>query len=192
MFRKSPNFISRVNRKRIVPLNSIAQGKKKHCNTCRKSRVVMSHYGSWANLTLYFFSKFLIFAWTKRPMINFQDRTFKYGNRKETVLLMPGVLWEFYYRFICPPVANFTSCSASVFYGLVTPCPYFSKSKIHKGVIIIVLFSCLVSFLFFNFIGPKHSWHFLSFLNIYRRPPADLTRTRDTIPVSHLLRIKDR
>ena len=28
----------------------------------------------------------------------------------------------------------------------------------------IVLFSCL--FLFFNFISPKHCWHFLSFLNI--------------------------
>lgn len=27
-------------------------------------------------------------------MINFEDRTFKYGNRKETVLLMPGLLSE--------------------------------------------------------------------------------------------------
>lgn len=68
-------------------------------------------------------------------MINFQDRTFKYGNRKEAVLLMPGVLWEFYYSFICPLVANTTSCAASVFEDLVSRCPYLSKSKIHKGVI---------------------------------------------------------
>ena len=27
-------------------------------------------------------------------MINFQDRTLKYGNRTKIVLLMPGLLWE--------------------------------------------------------------------------------------------------
>lgn len=70
-----------------------------------------------------------------------------------------------------------------------------------------MLFSCL--FLFFNFISPKHCWHFLSFLNTVTISRnlwefvLDLSETSrgfitnpnilptNGIPVSHLLRIKD-
>ena len=98
--------------------------------------------------------------------------------------------------------------TASVFYGLVTPCPYFSKSKMHKGVIIIVIFLFIFVFVF-QFYKPQTFLAFLSFLNIVTisrnlwESVLDLSETsrrfntnpdillRNGIPVSHLLRIKD-
>lgn len=138
-------------------------------------------------------------------MINFQDRTFKYGNRKETVLLMPGVLWEFYYRFICPLVANTTSCTASVFsFALSLLVEKQNTQRSYKWLCYFPVYFC-----FSIFLSPKHCWHFLSFLNIVTisrnlwESVLDLSETSrgfitnpnilptNGIPVSHLLRIKD-
>lgn len=141
-------------------------------------------------------------------MINFQDRTFKCGNRKETVLLMPGVLWEFYYRFICPPVANFKRYGFGLLRFSYALSLLLEKQNVQRSYDNCVIFLFIFVFVF-QFYKPQTFLAFLSFLNIVTisrnlwESVLDLSETsrrfntnpdillRNGIPVSHLLRIKD-